>query len=119
MQQRQPLSFGGLRLDATGAQLRQGTQEIALRPKAFAVLTHLVEHAAQLVTPQLVGVEPVGHPRGVDPEDTIEERRGCGDPVARLPGLSTERARDHRPFTHRTRFDPERVSRLIGHRRYD
>jgi len=45
-------TFGRFRLDPTNAQLWQGQQEIALRPKAFAVLTHLVEHAGQLVTKQ-------------------------------------------------------------------
>ena len=45
-------TFDGFRLDTTNAQLWQGAQEIALRPKAFAVLTHLVEHAGQLVTKQ-------------------------------------------------------------------
>src|SRR5262245_32258566 len=47
-----PLSFRGFRLDAKNAQLWRGTQEIALRPKAFAVLAHLLEHAGQLVTKQ-------------------------------------------------------------------
>ena len=46
------LTFGGFRLDTRNAQLWRGTQEIGLRPKAFAVLTHLVEHAGQLVTKQ-------------------------------------------------------------------
>ena len=52
MQQGKAFTFGGFRLDPTNAQLWQGMQEIALRPKAFAVLTHLVEHAGQLVTKQ-------------------------------------------------------------------
>ena len=52
MQQGQLLVFGGFRLDTRNAQLWRGLQEIALRPKAFAVLAHLVEHAGQLVTKQ-------------------------------------------------------------------
>jgi DNA-binding winged helix-turn-helix (wHTH) protein/predicted ATPase len=52
MQHNKAFTFGGFRLDTTNAQLWQGFQEIALRPKAFAVLTHLVEHAGQLVTKQ-------------------------------------------------------------------
>jgi DNA-binding winged helix-turn-helix (wHTH) protein/predicted ATPase len=47
-----PVTFGGFRLDATNEQLWQGTHAVALRPKAFAVLTHLVDHARQLVTKQ-------------------------------------------------------------------
>ena len=45
-------TFGGFRLDTTNERLWQGAQAIALRPKAFAVLAHLVEHAGQLVTKQ-------------------------------------------------------------------
>src|SRR5262245_42286896 len=48
----EPLAFGEFRLDVKNAQLWRGMHEIALRPKAFAVLAHLVEHAGQLVTKQ-------------------------------------------------------------------
>ncbi len=45
-------TFGGFRLDTTNERLWQGAQAIALRPKAFAVLAHLLEHAGELVTKQ-------------------------------------------------------------------
>jgi len=52
MQHAKPVTFSGFRFDATNEQLSQGVQAIPLRPKAFAVLAHLVEHAGQLVTKQ-------------------------------------------------------------------
>lgn len=44
------LGFGPFRLDTAGERLWQGTQELRLRPKSFAVLRYLVERPAQLVT---------------------------------------------------------------------
>ena len=52
MRQGKAFAFGEFRLDGMNAQLWHGGQEVALRPKAFAVLMHLVEHAGQLVTKQ-------------------------------------------------------------------
>src|SRR3954453_20784395 len=45
-----PVTFGPFRFDAPNERLWQGAQVIALRPKPFAVLRHLVEHHGQLVT---------------------------------------------------------------------
>jgi DNA-binding winged helix-turn-helix (wHTH) protein len=42
--------FGSFCLDADNACLWHGTQAIALKPKTFAVLHHLVAHAGRLVT---------------------------------------------------------------------
>jgi DNA-binding winged helix-turn-helix (wHTH) protein/predicted ATPase len=42
--------FGPFRLDLTNACLWRRDEMLALRPKAFAVLTYLVTHAGQLVT---------------------------------------------------------------------
>lgn len=42
--------FGPFRLDLTNACLWRGDESIPLRPKPFAVLAYLVEHAGQLVT---------------------------------------------------------------------
>ena len=39
-------------LDPANAQLRRGTEVIALRPKALAVLEYLADHPGQLVTKQ-------------------------------------------------------------------
>src|SRR5262249_39714472 len=44
------ITFGRFRLDTTNECLWQGTQAITLRPKAHAVLKHLVDHPGQLVT---------------------------------------------------------------------
>ncbi len=45
-----PLVFADFRLDPGNACLWHGEQTIKLKPKAFAVLCHLVAHAGQLVT---------------------------------------------------------------------
>jgi hypothetical protein len=47
-----PVTFGQFRLDAANECLWQGTQAIPVRPKPFAVLTHLVDNHGQLVTKQ-------------------------------------------------------------------
>ena len=46
------ITLGRFRLDLTNECLWQGAQAIALRPKAYAVLKHLVDHRGQLVTKQ-------------------------------------------------------------------
>lgn len=43
------LTFGSFRLDAANARLWHGTQPVRLKPKAFAVLCHLVERPGQLI----------------------------------------------------------------------
>jgi DNA-binding winged helix-turn-helix (wHTH) protein len=45
-----PLSFPPFHLDPDNACLWRGAKRIALPPKDFAVLHHLVTHAGQLVT---------------------------------------------------------------------
>jgi DNA-binding winged helix-turn-helix (wHTH) protein len=50
MQAGQVLRFDPFRLDPVNARLWCGRQLMALTPKAFAVLCHLVDHAGQLVT---------------------------------------------------------------------
>jgi DNA-binding winged helix-turn-helix (wHTH) protein/Tol biopolymer transport system component len=47
---RRQYSFGEFTLDLAGGFLRRSGEEIVLRPKAFEVLTYLVEHHGQLVT---------------------------------------------------------------------
>ena len=42
--------FAPFRLDPLNEQLWQGEELVPLRPKLFAVLRHLVEHAGRLVT---------------------------------------------------------------------
>jgi DNA-binding winged helix-turn-helix (wHTH) protein/tetratricopeptide (TPR) repeat protein len=47
-----PVRFGDFAFDSANERLWRGSQAIALRPKAFAVLRHLLEHRDQLVTKQ-------------------------------------------------------------------
>src|SRR5262249_57720677 len=42
--------FGPFRLDPVSQELWRGEELVALRPKLFAVLRHLLEHAGRLVT---------------------------------------------------------------------
>src|SRR5262245_36690555 len=44
------LRFGPFRLEVASERLWRATQELRLRPKRFAVLRYLVQHAGQLVT---------------------------------------------------------------------
>src|SRR6202049_1271837 len=44
-------SFQDFRLDVTNHSLWRGTQRLAITPKAFDVLRHLVENAGRLVSP--------------------------------------------------------------------
>src|SRR5262245_33788772 len=46
------LKFGDFRLDPTNECLWQGSRAIMLRPKAYAVLKHLIDRHGQLVTKQ-------------------------------------------------------------------
>jgi DNA-binding winged helix-turn-helix (wHTH) protein len=50
MEPARQLAFLSFRLDLTNEQLWQGSEERPLRPKAFAVLRYLVEHAGRLVS---------------------------------------------------------------------
>jgi DNA-binding winged helix-turn-helix (wHTH) protein len=52
MQGRSARRFGPYRLDADDARLWKGSETVALTPKAFGVLQHLVSHAGRLVTKQ-------------------------------------------------------------------
>src|SRR5262245_38123820 len=42
--------FPPFQLDLASGQLRRGAEVLPLRPKSFAVLQYLVEHAGQLIT---------------------------------------------------------------------
>ncbi len=54
MQPEQLLRFGLYLLDPRTGQLRRGTQEVKVTPKAAAVLSHLVERSGQVVTKEEV-----------------------------------------------------------------
>src|SRR5262249_40395092 len=82
MEAGQVLRFDPFRLDPDNAQLWCGKQLIALTPKAFAVLCHLVEHAGQLVTKEalLTAVWPeIYVSEGVLSECVREIRYALGD----------------------------------------
>ena len=50
MAQASPIEFPPFHLDVANEQLWRGPEQIHLRPKTFAALRYLVEHAEQLVT---------------------------------------------------------------------
>jgi DNA-binding winged helix-turn-helix (wHTH) protein/predicted ATPase len=115
MHQAEPLVFGGFRLDISNAQLWRGRQEIALRPKAFAVLAHLVEHAGQLVTkPQLLdAVWPKTFVTDAVLKDCVRQLRDALSDDARAPRfIETVQRRGYR-FVAQVSKEPA-VSHLPG-----
>ena len=46
------VSFGSFRFDPSEHRLWRGSEEIVLRPKATALLEHLLRHSGELVTKQ-------------------------------------------------------------------
>ncbi|HEY1309068.1 MAG TPA: AAA family ATPase [Vicinamibacterales bacterium] len=99
MQPDKPVTFAGFRLDAYNEQLWRGTQAIALRPKAFAVLRHLVEHAGQLVTKQqlLEAVWPGTFVTDAVLKDSIRQLRDAlGDDAATPHFIETAHRRGYR-----------------------
>jgi len=52
MERKKHIIFGQFRLDDINEVLWDGSQTLALRPKAFAVLKYLLEHPGQLITKQ-------------------------------------------------------------------
>ena len=50
MQRAPEVCFRAFRLDAANERLWRGTRKVLLRPKTFAVLRYLIEHAGRLVT---------------------------------------------------------------------
>ena len=99
MQPDKPVIFAGFRLDAHNEQLWRGTQAIALRPKAFAVLRHLVEHAGQLVTKRqlLEAVWPGTFVTDAVLKDSIKQLRDAlGDDAATPRFIETAHRRGYR-----------------------
>ncbi|HZM96821.1 MAG TPA: AAA family ATPase [Vicinamibacterales bacterium] len=114
MHQGQPLSFGGFRLDTRNAQLWRGDQEIALRPKAFAVLAHLVEHAGQLVTKQqlLDAVWPATFVTDAVLKDSVRQlREALGDDAEAPRFIETAHRRGYR-FVSQVSVEPALGRRL-------
>ena len=87
------------RLDATNECLWQGFQAIALRPKAFAVLKHLVDRRGQLVTKQqlLEAVWPGTFVSDAVLKDSIRQlREALGDDAASPRYIETAHRRGYR-----------------------
>src|SRR5947208_5656842 len=79
--------IGEFTLDVSRGCLRRGDIEIALRPKSFALLQHLITHAGRLVTKDelLSKIWPnVIVTRGF--ADALHQRSTCGAPGHRTDG---------------------------------
>src|SRR5580765_3183641 len=94
---------GRLRFDAVNECLWQGDTAIALRPKAFAVLKHLVDHAGQLVTKQqlLEAVWPGTFVGDAVLKDSIRQvREALGDDATSPIYIATSHRRGYRFIGH-------------------
>ena len=92
-------SFGGFRFDAKNECLWRGGEAIALRPKAFAVLRHLVEHPSELVTKQqlLDAVWPDTFVSDAVLKDSIRQlREALGDDASSPRYIETAHRRGYR-----------------------
>ncbi len=94
-----PKTDPSFHLDLENQCLRRGREQIALTPKAFAMLRHLVEHHGQLVTKQglLNAVWPnVNVEEGQVKQFVAELRRVLGDDVAQPRFIETVHGRGYR-----------------------
>ena len=99
MQLDKPVTFGGFRLETANEQLWKGSLAIRLRPKAFAVLRHLVAHAGQLVTKQqlLDAVWPDTFVTDAVLKDSVRQvRDALGDDPASPQFIETAHRRGYR-----------------------
>ena len=99
MQLDRAVTFGGFRLESANEQLWKGPQAISLRPKAFAVLRHLVAHAGQLVTKQqlLDAVWPGTFVTDAVLKDSVRQvRDALGDNAASPQFIETAHRRGYR-----------------------
>ena len=93
------VTFGTFRLDVTNECLWQGLQSISLRPKAFAVLKHLVDRPGQLVTKQqlLEAVWPATFVSDAVLKDSVRQlREALGDDAAAPRYIETAHRRGYR-----------------------
>lgn len=123
--------FAAFRLDQANECVWRGTESLALTPKAFAVLQHLVEHAGCLVTKHelLDAVWPGTHVGDAVLKVCVGEiRRALGDTVAAPRFIETAHRRGYRfiadtqvsrlasPFSgsrHTARIDDEQATTLL------
>jgi DNA-binding winged helix-turn-helix (wHTH) protein len=106
--------FGRFRLDIANERLWNGSAAITLRPKAFAVLTHLVEHAGQLVTKQqlLEAVWPSTFVSDAVLQDSVKQLREALDDDAASPQfIETAHRRGYR-FIARISTDTARPNQV-------
>jgi DNA-binding winged helix-turn-helix (wHTH) protein/predicted ATPase len=99
MESNKYMTFGRFRLDPANERLWRGEQAVALRPKAFAVLTHLVEHRGQLVTKQqlLDSVWPATFVTDAVLKDSIRQlREALGDDAVSPSYIETAHRRGYR-----------------------
>jgi DNA-binding winged helix-turn-helix (wHTH) protein/predicted ATPase len=93
------LTFGRFRLDTTNECLWDGARAISLRPKAFAVLKHLVAYPGQLVTKQqlLEAVWPSTFVGDAVLKDSIRQlREALGDDAGAPRFIETAHRRGYR-----------------------
>jgi DNA-binding winged helix-turn-helix (wHTH) protein len=93
------VTFGRFRLDATGERLWDGSDAVPLRPKAFAVLYHLVTHPGELVTKEelLQAVWPATFVTDAVLKDTIRQLRDAlGDDASAPQFIETAHRRGYR-----------------------
>lgn len=99
MQPIKHVTFGRFRFDATNEQLWDGSRVISLRPKAFAVLAHLVGRPGQLVTKQqlLDAVWPGTFVSDAVLKDSVRQlREALGDDAASPRYIETAHRRGYR-----------------------
>ena len=93
------MNFGRFRLDPPNERLWLGEKAVALRPKAFAVLKHLVERRGQLVTKQqlLDTVWPETFVTDAVLKDSIRQlREALGDDASSPQYIETAHRRGYR-----------------------
>ena len=91
--------FGRFRLDPPNERLWRDEEAIALRPKAFAVLKHLIEHRGQLVTKQqlLDSVWPATFVTDAVLKDSIRQLRDALGDDAAAPAAAADAAPGEAP----------------------
>ena len=103
MPSNQQTTFGPFRLDPANERLWRDDQVVALRPKPFAVLKHLLEHRGQLVTKQqlLDSVWPSTFVTDAVQKDSIRQlREALGDAATSPRYIETAHRRGYRFIGH-------------------
>jgi DNA-binding winged helix-turn-helix (wHTH) protein/predicted ATPase len=109
MPSNQQKTFGRFRLDPANERLWLGEQPVALRPKPFAVLRHLVEHRGELVTKQqlLDSIWPSTFVTDAVLKDSIRQvREALGDDAAAPQYIETAHRRGYRFIAQLSEQEP-------------